>query len=111
MKLIDYLQTIEDPWNAYVVCINVNCQAFREAKEGKFSPDIVEGFTFFRCNPQMLLANSTALKLIKDLDITKSVEKQEKILENEVARFIYLYVDHDERTYENVKTKMGELLN
>jgi len=89
MKLIEYLRSI-DPLS-FVVCININCDAFNKIRNGIMSKETIEQITFFSGSAANVLKNSTALDLFSDLKVL-DVQKERKL--SAEAELIYLYVNY-----------------
>ena len=111
MTAIDYLRSIRDPFSAFVVCINIGCRAFSEARRGVFTSETAEQFTFFRDSLQLLLASRTARRYLENMDVVFQEERTERISDIEHVRMIYLYVDYDKRTYESARKELREILD
>ena len=86
MKLIEYLEGLNDEFNFFVVCINADCEAFDHGRKGEFDLDDMEEMTFFRTYARNILKNRKAMKLLEDTDFLS--EKEEKTETGERVVFV-----------------------
>ena len=104
MKLIEYLRSI-DPMS-FIVCININCDAFSKIRNGAMNKETIDQITFFSGSAANVLKNGEALYLFSDLKIL-DVQKERKPMAE--ADLIYLYVNYA-GNYSEAKQKAQMIL-
>ena len=104
MKLIEYLRSI-DPMS-FIVCININCDAFNKICNGTLNKETIDQITFFSGSAANVLKNGAALDLFSDLKIL-DVQKERKPMAE--ADLIYLYVNYA-GNYSEAKQKAQMIL-
>ena len=104
MKLIEYLKSI-DPMS-FIICININCDAFNKICTGNLNKETIDQITFFSDSAANVLKNNAALDLFSDLKVL-DVQKERKPLAE--ADLIYLYVNYA-GNYSEAKQKAQMML-
>ena len=104
MKLIEYLRSI-DPMS-FIVCININCDAFSKIRNGAMNKETIDQITFFSDSAANVLKKSEKLDLLSDLKVL-DVQKERKPLAE--ADLIYLYVNYV-GNYSEAKQKAQMIL-
>ena len=104
MKLIEYLKSI-DPMS-FIICININCDAFNKIRAGNLNKETIDQITFFSDSAANVLKNNAALDLFSDLKVL-DVQKERK--PSAEADLIYLYVNYA-GNYSEAKQKAQMML-
>lgn len=106
MSLIEYLSSLEEELNYYVICVNANCDAFREAREGILNLKEIENTVFFREYAKKLLNNKKAIELLNGAKYIGASSENE---EGDKDNVLFVTCDVDDN-YMNKRRKMQEIL-
>ena len=107
MKLLEYLKSLDDDLNFFIICINAGCEAFARGKEGTFDLDDAEEMTFFRTYARNILKSSKAAELLKDIVVVGEWKEEEA---ETVDNIIFITVNCKEN-YDSIKEELTEILN
>ena len=107
MELIEYLQTLNSKKNPFIVCVNVNCDAFRQMSQGVLDENLMEEVTFFRAFAENILNNETISKILENTKVIKH-QKDRRSTPGEDIYFVSVDYPHD---YKKAKNKLMELLS
>lgn len=105
---IDYLkEEISDPINTFMVCANLNCDAYKSAKKGELSKDTIEEMTLFRGYVNTLLHSEEAIKILKN---TIFVECRQKTSNISSVPMLYVVVNYPDNNYKKAKRELSKIL-
>ncbi len=107
MKLLEYLESLDDDLNFFIICINAGCEAFGRGKKGTFDLDDAEEMTFFRTYARNILNSNKVAGLLKDIEVVGE-RKEEK---TEMADNIIFITVNCKENYEDIKGELAEILN
>lgn len=107
MELIDYLQTLDHKQKPYIVCVNVNCDAFTKLTQGALDEDLTEEVTFFRTFAENILKSKRASKILENTKVVKYQKDRRSVPGEEI---FFVSVDF-RRDYKKAKNELMELLN
>ena len=105
MKLIEYLQDLDDDLNVFIICVNAACTAFGKGRSSAFTLEDMEEMTFFRTYARNILHSKEAMRLLADTEFLS--EREEESGQGE--RVIFVTVSC-RKSYESIRKRLMELL-
>ena len=109
MTLVEYLETLEDPQNAFIVCANTNCEAYDQLADGIITNEALEYTTFFRGVAKRILAERDVADILQDSEIVYDRQKLEDngLLCKTITTYVYV---NYKGNYDNARRRMRERL-